>query len=418
MCLTSFIEDWFYEKAEDKIKRIQEYVKSLDVNFVLKLAIFSRQYWLRTINHILFVEVVKKLVGTKGIRSIVNNCLDKMIRRPDELMSIVWYYSYSTKQNLNSVILPNSLKVWIKKRLERFNDYQIAKYKWSGDVNLFDLINITHPKSESITRLMKGTLPPADTWEVELSKNGNNKETWERLMSEDKLWALATIRNLRNMVKVWVDPVPYLEKIKWSDIFPFQAIQAIDALEQENMLSWPIHDTVLKNVKKSFEFISKAYDWKIAIGIDLSWSMYGTSVSKLSKLDLAKMACYYWALLSEVSEKSDLFLWWSNCEKVDNRVSISDLLQRWKGGTNISSFTNMIKDWDYDYAIILTDWQIGDHCKNEAKKTIIWNLSDYSNTISDKWNWVVEFSWYNDLMWKIASDISDLGKIEKAITNN
>jgi hypothetical protein len=44
MCLTSFIEDSFYEKHDDKIKRIQEYVKNIDVNFILKLALFSREY--------------------------------------------------------------------------------------------------------------------------------------------------------------------------------------------------------------------------------------------------------------------------------------------------------------------------------------------------------------------------------------
>lgn len=417
MCLTSFIEDSFYEKHDDKIKRIQEYVKNIDVNFILKLALFSREYWLRTINHILFVEVVKKLRGTKGVRNTINTVLSKMVRRPDELMSMVGYYAYSTGQNLNSVILPNALKEGIRNRLESFSEYQLSKYKWSWDVNLFDLINITHPKSEAINKLMNWTLPPADTWEVSLSKEWNKKETWKRLMKENKLWAIATIRNLRNIMKVWVNPSEYIDTIKWSDIFPFQAIQAIDILENEWLLKWEVYDVIMKHIKESFKMITSLYTWKIAIGIDLSWSMYWTSVSKLSKLDMAKMACYYWSLIAETAEKADLYLWGTDCEQVDVNSSIDVLYSKGKGGTNISSFTDCISWKWYDYSIILTDGQISDECVNKACKTIIWNVNDYKNTISDKWNWIVEFSWYNDIMWKISSGIDDIGRIEKEINN-
>jgi hypothetical protein len=52
-----------------------------------------------------------------------------MVRRPDELMSMVGYYAYSTGQNLNSVILPNALKEGIRNRLESFSEYQLSKYK-------------------------------------------------------------------------------------------------------------------------------------------------------------------------------------------------------------------------------------------------------------------------------------------------
>jgi hypothetical protein len=313
--------------------------------------------------------------------------------------------------------LPNALKEGIRNRLESFSEYQLSKYKWSWDVNLFDLINITHPKSEAINKLMNWTLPPADTWEVSLSKEWNKKETWKRLMKENKLWAIATIRNLRNIMKVWVNPSEYIDTIKWSDIFPFQAIQAIDILENEWLLKWEVYDVIMKHIKESFKMITSLYTWKIAIGIDLSWSMYWTSVSKLSKLDMAKMACYYWSLIAETAEKADLYLWGTDCEQVDVNSSIDVLYSKGKGGTNISSFTDCISWKWYDYSIILTDGQISDECVNKACKTIIWNVNDYKNTISDKWNWIVEFSWYNDIMWKISSGIDDIGRIEKEINN-
>jgi hypothetical protein len=60
---------------------------------------------------------------------------------------------------------------------------------------------MVHAKSNSIDKLMKGTLESADTWEVEISREGNKKEIWLRLMKENKLGALATVRNLLNMIK-------------------------------------------------------------------------------------------------------------------------------------------------------------------------------------------------------------------------
>jgi hypothetical protein len=44
MCLTSFLSSDFYESDKVKIARIQELTKHVDPEWVLKLAIFSREY--------------------------------------------------------------------------------------------------------------------------------------------------------------------------------------------------------------------------------------------------------------------------------------------------------------------------------------------------------------------------------------
>lgn len=87
--------------------------------------------------------------------------------------------------------------------------------------------------------------------------------------------------------------VQAIDSAKWKDIFPFQAIQALDVLDQNGLMQGYIHDVVMKNIKTSFQNIAENYKGKIAIGVDLSGSMYGTSVSNLSKLDRARMALYY-----------------------------------------------------------------------------------------------------------------------------
>lgn len=421
-CLISFLQKDFYESEQDKLKDIQNIVSRIDPDWCMKLAIFSREYGLRTINHIVFVESAKKLYGTKGVRGKLTSYLSKMVRRPDELIDIVGYFALSNWQNFNSIILPNALKEAVKSKLAEFSDYQLAKYKgkWEA-INLYDLVNMVHAKGDSINKLMNWTLESADTWEVEISKNGNNKESWNRLLSEKKLGALATVRNLRNMIQAWVDTnkiAEYLDTIKWSDVFPFQAIQALDMLSEASVSDNHINEVIMKHVKECFKYISEKYKGKIAIGVDVSGSMFNTSVSNLSKMDRAKMAVMYGMILKEITD-GDLYLWSDRCGMVnsDDYNQIMQAAQSIKGGTYIQTFLESIRGKVYDYALVLTDEQTSDSLENVVKeKTIVWGLHDYKNTIVNGQN-TVYFTGYNDIMWKIGSDIFRLGELERNIEN-
>ena len=54
-------------------------------------------------------------------------------------------------------------------------------------------------------RLIAGELATPDTWEAALSSGADKREAWERLLREEKLGALALLRNLRNMRDVGVN---------------------------------------------------------------------------------------------------------------------------------------------------------------------------------------------------------------------
>lgn len=54
-------------------------------------------------------------------------------------------------------------------------------------------------------RLIWGRLTTPDTWEVTLSSGAEKGQAWERLLREQKLGALALLRNLRNMREAGVD---------------------------------------------------------------------------------------------------------------------------------------------------------------------------------------------------------------------
>ena len=72
-------------------------------------------------------------------------------------------------------------------------------------MKLRDVLFLCHakPKDEAQDatwkQLIGGTLPTPDTWEVALSSGADKKATWERLIAEKKLGALALLRNLRKI---------------------------------------------------------------------------------------------------------------------------------------------------------------------------------------------------------------------------
>src|SRR6202007_2263470 len=87
----------------------------------------------------------------------------------------------------------------------KFDEHALAKYDRAGVVRLRDVLFLCHAKPKdadqagSWRRLIEGHLYTPDTWEVTLSRGGDKREHWERLLAEHKLGGLALLRNLRNM---------------------------------------------------------------------------------------------------------------------------------------------------------------------------------------------------------------------------
>lgn len=430
MCLTSFLSADFYNKESDKVDDIVKLAKWVDPDFALKLAIFSRDYGLRSVNHVLFTEVAKAMSGKTGSRDKLTNALAQMVKRPDELMDILGYFAFSTGQNMNSIKFPNGLKTAIKSRLESFKDYQLAKYKGKGEgVNLYDLVNMTHAYSVPIDKMMRGILESADTWESELSANGNTKEGWLRLLKEDKIGTVALIRNMRNMLQSGTGTGVISDAILKADftkVFPFQAMQALDAVNSFGVQDQALNDIILTKVKESFKFIAEKYTGKIVIGIDVSGSMFGTTLSKMSSMDRAQVAIQYGMILKELCN-ADLYLWsspdhtWNSSTggfafvDTDDYQVVLKAAVMMKNGTDPRPYLNYIEDKGYDWNIMISDGEIRGWIQNVAKKgTVIWEIADSRDTCASG-NWAVSFSGYDDTMWKIGSDIFRLWELEKQI---
>src|SRR3546814_5624721 len=109
-------------------------------------------------------------------------------------------------------IVPNALLKGIGDSLNKFDEYQIAKYKGgSGALSFKDVLRVVHPKpaNESkgilFAKIMNDSLTPADTWENKISNEGSTSENWQEIADDKKVGIMAKLRNLRNFVKHNVD---------------------------------------------------------------------------------------------------------------------------------------------------------------------------------------------------------------------
>lgn len=410
LALTSFVTKWFYESENDKIKRIQDASRNVSDEFALSLAIWARENWLRTVNQIILMEHLKSPLFEKAF--------DLLVKRPDEMLDMVWYYAMINDQHLERLKLSNKLKRAIKNKLEKFDEYQIAKYKsrWTK-INLYDLVNISHAYSKVIDSLMKGKLETATTRESKLSMNGNNKESWDLLLSQQAILPLAFIRNIRNMMDSWVSLDNMTEYAKWLNfdkVFPYQVIQALwiacSCWLNESHSLFSILEEKIKQSMQKFKALLKG---RVAIGIDTSWSMYVTMSN--SKLQYIDMACYYGAYIAEMCDW-DMYLRSDSCKKVEYKdQKITDIANLWyRCWTHLRSFIDNAKN--YDTLFVITDEQVHDRnlSPSNATNKIIRNIQDYSNSIAELYWWTY-ITWLDDRLLMLSHDLKNIDAIIEKI---
>lgn len=364
--LSSFVQDKFYRKAGDEIKKVVELLPRVGYEFGAKAALYARkEFGMRSITHVVGGEVAKNVKGATWSKKF----LKKVFHRPDDMMEILSYVSGGGK-----IVhpVPNCLKKAIKANLEGLSEYHIAKYKCEGKtISMIDLVNLTHPKSTpAITKLMKGLLKPSETWETKLTQAGQVAETeeqklelksaaWEELLTQDKLGYLAMLRNLRNITS----QAPHMlslvnarlvdkERISKNLIFPFQFHTAIEeigsSVPRDTLVALSTAmELSLSNVPK--------FDGKTLIVVDNSGSMGGKPIN---------IACLFAGALYKTND-SDLMVFsnvarYVNPIPTDSLSSIHASITRSMSpsGTNFNSIFDSIKRTvKYDRIIILSDMQ-------------------------------------------------------------
>lgn len=197
-------DDIFYSTGEDVAENIKKLIPQVSPEKVYDIAIEAKL--VQKLRHApLFIAVCMSETGGE-YRKLVSKLLPQIINRADELAEMLALYWKDGKKPIGKQV-----KVGLANSFLKFNEYSLAKYNRDNKIKLRDVMFMVHPKP--ITReqevlfkkLADDELAIPDTWEVALSSGANKKETWERLITENKLGGLAFLRNLRNMEEAMVD---------------------------------------------------------------------------------------------------------------------------------------------------------------------------------------------------------------------
>jgi len=273
---------------------------------------------------------------------------------------------------------------------DKFNEYQFGKYKKTDkDISLRDAMFLTHPKptqdkKELYKRIADDKLATPDTWEVALSSGADKKATFERLMKEKSLGALAFLRNLRNMYESGVNERlinQYGMEIKLDKVFPFRFVAAWRAI-QGKVSHTP---EFLYRIDETLD--EYRLDGRTLIFIDVSGSMEDnlSSRSDMTRLDAAATIG---SIASKICETYDVVTFSDDYYRVSLGKDIYNNINEIVGSQAHRStyLWESLQKWmqtsykKYDRLIIITDEQAHDSYEHEMplpRKGYIINVGVY-----------------------------------------
>ncbi|NBO22121.1 TROVE domain-containing protein [bacterium] len=432
LILTSFVEDQYYRSSSTALSELKRLINELDPLFVAKAAIFARhEYGMRSITHVIACELAKKASGNTWAK----NFYERVINRPDDMTEILSYY-LSNNTDGNNPKFPGSLKKGFAKAFDKFDQYQLAKYKSSNKgVKLVDVVNIVHPvptdrNKEALNLLVNDNLKNEGTWEAMLSKAGQvaeneeelsqmKSDAWEQLVTTRKIGYFALLRNLRNIINQAphiIDQVCNLlvdeRLIKNSKVLPFRFSTAYDEMLRfaDASNGRKVISALDKAVEISLSNIPK-FEGETLLVVDTSGSMGGRPSEIASVFAGAFMKRNNCDVM-----KFDNFAKYVSYNQQSPVFELGKTFRFSGGGTNFKDIF-LKANKRYDRVIILSDMQgwVGHTSPvsefNEYKRKFkanpflySWDLTGYSTTQFPERN-VFCLSGFNDNSFKTMSNL-------------
>ncbi len=369
-------EDQFYEDGIAIAGRIRELVAKVPAEKVAQLAVEARTQMKLRHAPLLLVREMARLASH---RHMVADTLMQVIQRADELSEFVALYWNEGKQPLSAQV-----KKGLATAFTKFDEYALAKYNRAAPVKLRDVLFLSHAKpldaaqAELWKRLVNGELATPDTWEVALSSGADKREAWERLLSENKLGALALLRNLRNMADAKVDDkliAAALERMKTERVLPFRFIAAArHAPQWEAQLEHAMFRALQDQAK---------LPGKTVLLVDVSGSM-DAPLSRRSEMRRNDAAYGLAVLLREIGEEVSVYSFSDELVRVPSRrgFALRDAINSSQrhSGTMLGKALHGIEE-QYDRLIVITDEQSHDPVPNPKARGYMINVASFQNGV-------------------------------------
>ena len=376
-------ENQFYEDGIEIGGRIAELVPKAQAEKVAALAVEAREQM--KLRHAPLL-LVREMARHKSHRALVADTLTRVIQRADELAEFVAIYWKDGR-----VPLSNQVKKGLAAAFPKFDEYQLAKYDRGGPLKLRDVLFLSHakPKDDAQAgvwkKLIWGRLTVPDTWEVALSSGADKRAAWERLLQENKLGALALLRNLRNMREAGVDEqlvLSALGAMKTERVLPFRFLAAARHAPQ-----WEeaLEQAMLKSVAQQEKLPGKTI-----VLVDVSGSMTAP-LSRRSEMLRTDAAYGLAVLLREIGDGVSAFSFSDHLVEVPARRGFAlrdaiDVSQPHNGTLLGNSVGELNQREKYDRLIVITDEQAHDTVPNPKGKGYMINVASYKNGVGyGKW---------------------------------
>jgi 60 kDa SS-A/Ro ribonucleoprotein len=374
-------EDQFYEDGVAIAGRIRELVAKVPAEKVAALAVEAREQMKLRHAPLLLVREMARLASH---RHLVAETLTRVIQRADELSEFVALYWSEGKQPLSAQV-----KKGLAAAFTGFDEYALAKYNRATPVKLRDVLFLSHAKpldeaqAALWKRLVEGELAIPDTWEVALSSGADKREAWERLLSENKLGALALLRNLRNMTDAKVNQQAIrdgLARMKTERVLPFRFIAAARYAPQwEEELEQAMFRALGSETREG----QSKLPGKTVVLVDVSGSM-DAQLSRRSEMRRNDAAYGLAVLLREIAEDVSLYTFSDRLVRVAARrgFALRDALNSSQphNSTMLGQALKAIEE-KYDRLIVITDEQSHDPVPNPKARGYMLNVASYQNGV-------------------------------------
>ena len=376
-------EDQFYEDGVAIAERINSLVPQVEPKRVAQLAIEAREQM--KLRHAPLL-LVREMARHATHRRLVGETLERVIQRADELAEFVAIYWKNGRVPLSAQV-----KKGLAAAFPKFDEYQLGKYDRGGPIKLRDVLFLSHAKPRDAAqasvwrKLVWGRLATPDTWEVALSSGVDKREAWERLLREQKLGALALLRNLRNMRETGVDEslvLHALGEMSTSRVLPFRFLAAARYAPQ-----W--EEALEQAMLKSLAGQPKLGGRTVVL-VDVSGSMTAP-LSRRSEMQRTEAAYDLAVLVREICEKVAVFSFSDRVVEVPARrgFALRDAIDASQphSGTLLGNAAEWLNKGErYDRLIVITDEQAHDRVPAPKGKGYVINVASYKNGVGySKW---------------------------------
>ncbi len=389
-------ENQFYEDGVTIADRIKALVPLVAPERVAALAIAAREQM--KLRHAPLL-IVREMARHEKHRVLVADTLARIVQRPDELtefLAIYWADSLGPMQQRKKQPVSAQVKKGLARALTKFDAYQLAKYDRDGPVRIRDVLFLTHAKPRDgdqaglWKQLVDGTLTAPDTWEVSLSGGKDKRETFERLIAENKLGGLALLRNLRLMQTAGVARATIagaIDAMRVDRILPYRFVAAAryaPDLEPE------LEGAMLKSIKEHVRLKGRT-----RLLIDVSGSM-DYPLSPKSEMTRLEAACGLAILAREICDEVEVFTFSEKVVKLPPRrgFALRDAIAASQphGGTWLGRAVTEI-DAKGTRLIVFTDEQAHDAVPSPKGNGVMINVASYQHGVGHgDWKRVDGFS--------------------------